>query len=271
MDYDIDTAAPETKAGFVAAERDAHDELLSVHDEFKSANDERLAALERLTPEERALATPLFLLSNKPTIFACNVRETDLATADTNPYVRKVRDYVGTHLACEAVVISAQIESDLVDLSPEEATAFLAACSIGPDSAPRDIPVLQQDELLASSDRAAGAATGTARPATPPVARPPEMEPASPLVSATTAASIAAQFETLAATREAAMAKLYSSEIAVRAAEDGVQIHGGYGYAEEYPVSRMYVDARVLSIFEGADETLCLKVIARRLVESAQG
>jgi len=47
MDYDIDTAALETKAGFVAAERDAHDELLRVHDEFKSANDERLAALER--------------------------------------------------------------------------------------------------------------------------------------------------------------------------------------------------------------------------------
>jgi GTP-binding protein YchF len=83
-----------------------------------------------LTPEERALATPLFLLSNKPTIFACNVRETDLATADTNPYVRKVRDYVGTHLACEAVVISAQIESDLVDLSPEEATGFLAELGV---------------------------------------------------------------------------------------------------------------------------------------------
>jgi hypothetical protein len=43
------------------------------------------------------------------------------------------------------------------------AITLLAACSISPDSAPRDIPVLQQDELLASSDRAAGAATGTAR------------------------------------------------------------------------------------------------------------
>ena len=42
---------------------------------------------------------------------------------------------------------------------------------------------------------------------------------------------------------------------------------GGMGYAEEYDVSRYFVDARVLSIFEGADETLCLKVIARRLVE----
>ena len=45
-----------------------------------------------------------------------------------------------------------------------------------------------------------------------------------------------------------------------------MQIHGGMGYAEEYDVSRYFVDARVLSIFEGADETLCLKVIARRLV-----
>jgi GTP-binding protein YchF len=78
-----------------------------------------------LTPDERALSAPLFLLSDKPTIFACNVRETDLATADANPYVMKVRDYVGTHLACEAVVISAQIESDLVDLAPDEAEAFL--------------------------------------------------------------------------------------------------------------------------------------------------
>jgi GTP-binding protein YchF len=78
-----------------------------------------------LTPAERALSAPLYLLSDKPTIFACNVKESDLATADTNPYVQKVRDYVGTHLSCEAVVISAQIESDLVDLSPEEAKAFL--------------------------------------------------------------------------------------------------------------------------------------------------
>ena len=83
-----------------------------------------------LTADERALSAPLFLLSDKPTIFACNVRESDLATADTNPFVQKVRDYVGTHLACEAVVISAQIESDLVDLSPDEAQAFLAELGV---------------------------------------------------------------------------------------------------------------------------------------------
>jgi len=78
-----------------------------------------------MTPEEKAIAREFFLLSDKPTIFACNVKDTDLADADANPYVAKVRDYVKTHLACEAVVISAQIESELVDLSPDEADAFL--------------------------------------------------------------------------------------------------------------------------------------------------
>ena len=81
----------------------------------------------KLTPEERLLVRPLFLLTDKPTIFACNVRESDLATADDNSYVRQVRNYVTSHLACEAVVISAQIESDLVDLPPDEAAEFLAA------------------------------------------------------------------------------------------------------------------------------------------------
>ena len=50
---------------------------------------------------------------------------------------------------------------------------------------------------------------------------------------------------------------------------EAMQLHGGMGYAEEFPVSRYFVDARVLSIFEGADETLCLRVIARRLAEQA--
>jgi len=83
------------------------------------------ALLADLTEDERALARPLFLLSSKPTIFACNVKDGDLATADTNSHVLKVREYVKSHLACEAVVISAQIESDLVDLEPDEAQAFL--------------------------------------------------------------------------------------------------------------------------------------------------
>jgi len=78
-----------------------------------------------LTPEEKAIAKGFFLMTDKPTIFAANVKESELAGADTNAHVIKVREYAKTHIACETVVISAQIESDLVDLAPEEAKEFL--------------------------------------------------------------------------------------------------------------------------------------------------
>jgi (2S)-methylsuccinyl-CoA dehydrogenase len=67
-------------------------------------------------------------------------------------------------------------------------------------------------------------------------------------------------------TTEASMVKAYVCKAAEWVTREAMQIHGGMGYAEEFAVSRLYLDARVLSIFEGADETLCLKVIARRLV-----
>jgi hypothetical protein len=79
----------------------------------------------QLTPEEKAVSRLFWLMTDKPTIFACNVKESDLATADKNPFVEKVRDYAKNHFACEAVVISAQIESDLIDLSDAEAKDFL--------------------------------------------------------------------------------------------------------------------------------------------------
>jgi (2S)-methylsuccinyl-CoA dehydrogenase len=64
---------------------------------------------------------------------------------------------------------------------------------------------------------------------------------------------------------EASMVKAYVCRAAEWVTREALQIHGGMGYAEEFPVSRYFVDARVLSIFEGADETLALKVIARKL------
>jgi alkylation response protein AidB-like acyl-CoA dehydrogenase len=64
--------------------------------------------------------------------------------------------------------------------------------------------------------------------------------------------------------RQAAMAKLLASELAVRAASEAVQIHGGYGYMHEYPVSRFYCDAKVLEIGEGTNEIQRV-VIARHL------
>ena len=68
---------------------------------------------------------------------------------------------------------------------------------------------------------------------------------------------------------EASMVKAYVCRAAEWVTREAMQLHGGMGYAEEYDVSRYFVDARVLSIFEGADETLCLRVIARRLTEQA--
>jgi len=71
-------------------------------------------------------------------------------------------------------------------------------------------------------------------------------------------------------TLEASMIKAYVCRAAEWVTREALQIHGGMGYAEEFPVSRYFVDARVLSIFEGADETLAIKVIARRLVSDAR-
>ncbi len=64
--------------------------------------------------------------------------------------------------------------------------------------------------------------------------------------------------------REAAMAKLYASDAAMAAASEAVQIHGGYGYTDEYPVSRFFRDAKILQIGEGTNEIQRL-VIARHL------
>jgi (2S)-methylsuccinyl-CoA dehydrogenase len=68
---------------------------------------------------------------------------------------------------------------------------------------------------------------------------------------------------------EASMVKLLTCRLAEQITREAVQLHGGMGYAEECEVSRYFVDARVLSIFEGAEEVLAMKVIARGLLEQA--
>jgi alkylation response protein AidB-like acyl-CoA dehydrogenase len=65
--------------------------------------------------------------------------------------------------------------------------------------------------------------------------------------------------------RASSMAKLYSSEIAVRAAEEGVQIHGGYGFVKDYPAEKYFRDVKLCTIGEGTSEIQRL-VIARRLL-----
>ena len=110
------------------------------------------AITAELTPEEKAIARNFFLLTSKPMIFACNVAEPDLAAvAAAGPkafgadrairasdpsynkavqYVDLARDYARHHFGTEAVVISAQIESELVDLSEEEAMEYLRGIGV---------------------------------------------------------------------------------------------------------------------------------------------
>ncbi len=105
-----------------------------------------------LNEEEQKIVKEFFLLSNKPTIFACNVAEADLgqvsalvSAANDNEgvtpsenveltpaamYVKAVQDFARAHFATEAVVISAQIESELASLSEEEATEYLQGLGV---------------------------------------------------------------------------------------------------------------------------------------------
>jgi (2S)-methylsuccinyl-CoA dehydrogenase len=82
---------------------------------------------------------------------------------------------------------------------------------------------------------------------------------------------VARLMDTGAGDMEASAAKLFAGRAAEWLTREALQIHGGMGYAEETPVSRYFVDARVLSIFEGAEETLALKVITRALLDKAPG
>jgi len=68
---------------------------------------------------------------------------------------------------------------------------------------------------------------------------------------------------------EAGMAKLLAARVAWASADNALQIHGGNGFALEYPISRILCDARILNIFEGAGE-IQAQVIARRLLEDGR-
>jgi alkylation response protein AidB-like acyl-CoA dehydrogenase len=69
-------------------------------------------------------------------------------------------------------------------------------------------------------------------------------------------------------TKEASMAKVFASEMAYRACDKAIQIHGGYGYIDEFPVERLFRDARVQTIYEGTSEIQRV-VIAREVLKEA--
>ncbi|HEY3937173.1 MAG TPA: redox-regulated ATPase YchF [Bryobacteraceae bacterium] len=89
-------------------------------------NNGKTAVTLELTPEEKAMAKGFFLLTAKPTLFACNVAEGELAKADQNKFVQEVREYAREHHDTSAVVVSAEIESELVTLPEPEQREYLA-------------------------------------------------------------------------------------------------------------------------------------------------
>ncbi len=112
-------------------EVDLIDKLLPHLDQGKPA-----LTLE-ISDEERSLMREFFLLTSKRTIYACNVSEAELGGAledpESHPMVARVRAYAAEAHGAEAVVISARIEEEMIDLSPEEASEFLSDLGI-PDS-----------------------------------------------------------------------------------------------------------------------------------------
>jgi GTP-binding protein YchF len=83
-----------------------------------------------LAKEEWELVRHCFLLTCRPTIYAANVKEADLPQIDQNPYVAQVRDYARRHHACDTVVVCAQLESDVADLTTEEAKQYLGELGV---------------------------------------------------------------------------------------------------------------------------------------------
>ncbi len=117
----IDKTQKKAKSG----DKEAIAELALLEKLSPHLNEGKTANTFDLTPEEKVVMKPFQLLTAKPVLFACNVAEGDLAAAETNPFVMKVAEYVRTHHDAAYVPISAKIESELIDLTPEEAKEFL--------------------------------------------------------------------------------------------------------------------------------------------------
>jgi GTP-binding protein YchF len=128
----------------VLADLDAVEKRMNKTQKLAKAGDKdavaEFALLERLVPhlnagkpanvleatdDEKKLLQFFQLLSAKPVIYACNVAEGDLATAESNPFVQKVAEFVKAHHDAAYVPISARIEAELIDLSADEAKEFL--------------------------------------------------------------------------------------------------------------------------------------------------
>ena len=117
----IDKTQKKAKSG----DKDAQAELILLERLTPHLNQNKPANILPCTDDEKKLLQFFQLLSAKPVLYACNVAESDLATAEQNPFVQQVAAFVQAHHDAAYVPISARIEAELIDLAPDEAKAFL--------------------------------------------------------------------------------------------------------------------------------------------------
>ncbi len=125
---DLDAVAKrmsKTQKNAKAGDKDAIAELALLQKLEPHLNSGKTANTIAATDDEKAQMKLFQLLTAKPVLFACNVAESDLATAEQNPFVQQVAEFVRTHHDAAYVPISAKIESELIDLPADEAQAFL--------------------------------------------------------------------------------------------------------------------------------------------------
>ena len=125
-----ETRSKKAKSG----DKEAKEELALIEKLIPHLDAGNPAITLELSEAERKLLKSFFLLSDKKSIFACNVSEDELAEVtanpDAHPFVSAVRRYVAEHHHAEAVVISARIEEELAELPEEEAREFLQALGV---------------------------------------------------------------------------------------------------------------------------------------------
>ena len=117
----MDKTQKKAKSG----DKEAQAEVVLMERLIPHLNSNKPANILPATEDEVKLLKLFQLLTAKPVIYACNVAESDLATAEQNPFVMKVAEFVRAHHDAAYVPISARIEAELIDLAPEEAKEFL--------------------------------------------------------------------------------------------------------------------------------------------------
>ncbi len=127
VEKQLDTNKKKAKGG---SDKDAVANAALLERLLAHLNEDKPASSLHADDEERARMKFFNLLTTKAVLYACNVAENDIANPDANPHVAAVKKYVADQHGCRVCVISAQVEAELCDLSPEDAREFLGSLGV---------------------------------------------------------------------------------------------------------------------------------------------